>query len=266
MLFMPIIVIFLGFILGMVVNLLADSLPRYRRLKGFHCPACEKDRDLLAWSGLLALITGRRKCPYCGNEQDWRVALVEIVLAVGAYLLYRADPTPTVFLPGLFILFIFLLIIVIDIEHRLILHVVSGTSALVIFLLSFLNPNRDILDTVLGGAAGFFGFFALYFLGHLFAMLMSRLRGSPLGEVAFGFGDVTLAGVIGLTVGWPGVVAALIVGIFLAGIFSFLIILVRILRRQYTPFMPIPYGPFMVIGCLSVYFGVVKSLALMLAG
>jgi leader peptidase (prepilin peptidase)/N-methyltransferase len=266
MLPMSIIVIFLGFVLGMVVNVLADSLPLYRRIRGFHCQACGADKDLLAWSGVLALITGRRKCTQCGNVQDWRTALVEIVLAAGAYLLYQSDPTPSIFLPDLLILFIFLLIIVIDIEHRLILHMVSGTSALVILFLSFLDPSRDFLETLLGGAAGFFGFFILYLLGYLFTMLISRLRGSPIGEVAFGFGDVTLAGVIGLTVGWPGVVAALIIGIFLAGIFSFLFSLVRVLIRRYTPFMPIPYGPFMVIGCLSVYYGVAKTLTLMLTG
>jgi prepilin signal peptidase PulO-like enzyme (type II secretory pathway) len=84
---------------------------------------------------------------------------------------------------------------------------------------------------------------------------MSRLRGSQIDEVAFGFGDVTLAGVIGLTVGWPGVLPALVLGIIAAGLFSFLFILGMMLRKKYNPFMPIPYGPFLVLGCLITYFG-----------
>jgi prepilin signal peptidase PulO-like enzyme (type II secretory pathway) len=262
---MSVLIAFIGFLLGALVNLLADSLPHYRRPRGFHCPSCGAERTPLAWSGVISFLTGNRSCPYCGKRQEWRAPLVEMGLAVGAYLLYRANPGLTVFLPGLIILFIYLLIIVIDIEHRLILHIVSGPSALIVLLLSLLNPNRELQGTLIGGVAGFFSFLLLYFLGQLFAIVMGRLRGTQIDEVAFGFGDVTLAGVIGLTVGWPGVIVALILGIFLAGIFSFLYIIVRMIIRRYSPFMPIPYGPFMVIGCLAVYFGVAKSLAMLLA-
>jgi prepilin signal peptidase PulO-like enzyme (type II secretory pathway) len=262
---MSILIAFLGFLLGVVVNLLADSLPHYRQPKGFHCVACSAKKPPLAWSGVIALLTGNRRCPYCGKVQELRAPLVEIALAVGAYLIYNANSKWTVFIPGIVVLFIFLLIIVIDIEHRLILHIVSGTSALIVVLLSFLNPDREFQETIIGGLAGFFGFLLLYFLGQLFALVMGRLRGSQIDEVAFGFGDVTLAGVIGLTVGWPGVIVALILGIFLAGIFSFLYIFVRMVVRRYSPFMPIPYGPFMIIGCLMVYYGAAKSLAMLFA-
>jgi prepilin signal peptidase PulO-like enzyme (type II secretory pathway) len=258
---MSVLVILAGFVLGIVVNLLADSLPQDRRPRGFHCTACNAKKPFLAWSGVISILTRNRKCAYCGKLQEWRAPLVEVTLAVGAFLIYRAQPAAHFFIPGLIILFIFLLIIVIDIEHRLILHIVSGSSALIVILLSFINPDRDFKETIIGGVVGFFSFLLLYFLGQLFALVMGRLRGAQIEEVAFGFGDVTLAGVIGLTVGWPGVVVALILGILLAGIFSFLFIIVRMLIRRYSPFMPIPYGPFLIIGCLMVYFEVVRPLA-----
>jgi prepilin signal peptidase PulO-like enzyme (type II secretory pathway) len=262
---MSILIVIIGFILGTIVNLLADSLPEYRRPRKFHCPSCGADRPLLAWSGLISFLTRNRTCPYCGKPQEWRAPLVEVGLAVGAYLIYQTNPSPMIFIPGLIVLFLYLLIIIIDIEHRLILHVVSGPSAIVVFFLSFLHPDRDWQDSILGGLAGFFSFLVLYFLGQLFATVMGRLRGTQINEVAFGFGDVTLAGVIGLTVGWPGVVVALILGIFLAGIFSFLYIFIRMFIRRYSAFTAIPYGPFITLGCLAVYFGVAKSLALLLA-
>jgi prepilin signal peptidase PulO-like enzyme (type II secretory pathway) len=251
---MSILVLFLGYLLGVIVNLLADSLPHYRRPKWFHCTACSAKKSPMAWSGLIAFLTGNRECPYCGKRQEWRSSLVEISLAVGAFLIYNINSDWTVFLPGILILFIYLLIVVIDIEHRLILHVVSGPAALFIFLLSILNPERGWKEALVGGVVGFFSFLLLYFLGQLFAIVMGRLRGAQIDEVAFGFGDVTLAGVIGLTVEWPDVIVALILGIFLAGIFSFLYIIGRMLLKRYSPFMPIPYGPFMIVGCLVVYF------------
>jgi prepilin signal peptidase PulO-like enzyme (type II secretory pathway) len=84
---------------------------------------------------------------------------------------------------------------------------------------------------------------------------MARLRGQELEEIAFGFGDVTLSGLIGLIVGWPGVILALFSGIMIGGIFSLGYLLIMIVRRRYTAFMPIPYSPFLVIGTGLVYFG-----------
>lgn len=245
----------LGFTLALVVNLLSDSLPFHRRPRIFHCHSCGKRRDPIAWSGILSILIGKRKCPYCQSPRPWRAAVVELLLPIAAVVLYLVNPSLDVFVPSLIITTIFLLIAVIDIEHRLILHVVSFPSAAVIGMIGILDPNRGVSKTLIGGLVGFAIFLVLYFLGQGFASLMARLRGSEIDEVAFGFGDVTLAGVIGLTVGWPGVLPALVLGILAAGLFSFLFIVGMTLRRNYNPFMPIPYGPFMVLGCLVTYFG-----------
>jgi prepilin signal peptidase PulO-like enzyme (type II secretory pathway) len=210
---------------------------------------------MAAWSGVIGVLLGKRNCPYCNAPRPWRAVIVELLLTLGAIVLYLSDPTYTVFLPSLLILTVYLLITVIDIEHRLILHIVSFPSAILIGLIGILDPARGASKTLIGGLGGFGIFLALYFLGQGFAALMSKLRGSQIDEVAFGFGDVTLAGVIGLTVGWPGVIPALVIGILAAGLFSFLFILGMLLRRNYNPFMPIPYGPFMILGCMITYFG-----------
>ena len=150
---------------------------------------------------------------------------------------------------------IFLLVMVIDFEHRLILHVVTGPAALAMALIGSLDPSRGPVKTLVGGVVGFAAVFGLYLLGGLFARLMARVRGQPLEEVAFGFGDVTLAGVIGLAVGYPGVLVALVLGILAGGVFSLGYLLVMIARGRYVAFMPIPYSPFLVLGALVVYVG-----------
>ena len=40
-------------------------------------------------------------------------------------------------------------------------------------------------------------------LGVLIIKLINRRRGQPVNDVAFGFGDVNLSGVLGLMLGWP---------------------------------------------------------------
>jgi prepilin signal peptidase PulO-like enzyme (type II secretory pathway) len=163
--------------------------------------------------------------------------------------------SPLEFWSAVLISSIFLLIVIIDLEHRLILHVVTGPSALIIGTLGILNPSRGWEKTLQGGAGGLLLVYGLYLMGILFARLMARARNEPLDEVAFGFGDVTLAGVIGLVVGWPGVIVALFIGIFLGGLYSLGYLVVSALRRSYSAFTPIPYSPFLVAGALLVYLG-----------
>lgn len=245
----------LGFGLGVGINALGDSLPRFRRIRSPSCPYCDAPRPRLAWSGTLAWLTGRRTCQFCSGQLGLRHPLVEIGAAGWAGWLFSLNSAPAVFWPSLLLSMIFLLILVTDFEHRLILHAVTLPSAVLIGLLGMLDPNRGPAKTLLGGAVGFAAVLSLYLLGGVFARLISRMRGQQLEEVAFGFGDVTLAGLIGLAVGWPGVIVALFLGILAGGIFSLGYLITMFLRSRYQAFVPIPYSPFLILGALVVYLG-----------
>ena len=250
---MLILIILSGFLIGALVNALADSLPLKRKLMLPHCHQCESPRPWRAWISWLGLLTGAGRCDVCGERIRLRSLLVELAAVGGVVWLYLVDSSPGAFLPAVFVLAVFLLITITDLEHRLILHAVTGPSAVVMTLIGILDPARGLQKTLLGGAAGFVFFLGLYYLGALLAKLIARRRGQEIDEVAFGFGDVTLAGLIGLTVGWPGVASALIAGMLVAGLFSLLFILTMLAMRRYTPFMPIPYGPFLILGAAFIY-------------
>ena len=252
---MEILVSLLGLGVGGLVNALADSLPTSRKFEKPRCPACTAPRPLSSWLGVVALLSNNWRCPYCDTPRLWRTPLIEIVMMAGSLWLFSTDPHRTFFWPGFLILSIFLLITIIDIEHRLILHVFTGPSALLIGLLGVLDPERGFQKTSVGGVVGFGVVLGLYLLGGVFARLIARLRGQVLDEVAFGFGDVTLAGVLGLSVGYPGILLALFLGILAAGEYSLVHILFMLSRRMYKAFVPIPYGPFLILGASIVYFG-----------
>jgi prepilin signal peptidase PulO-like enzyme (type II secretory pathway) len=183
-----------------------------------------------------------------------RAPLVEVVGALSGLAIFIAFPEAGRFLSALAVFAVFLLVVVTDLEHRLILNAVVLPASALFILLGSLDPARGPLKTLLGGLAGFAAFFFLYLLGGAFGRAVSRIRGQPLAEVPFGFGDVNLAGLIGLAVGWPGVVVALLLGIFAAGAFSVLYLGWMAARRRYSAFTPFPYGPFLVLGALAVYF------------
>jgi len=242
-----------GWALGVLINLLADSLPFDRRLHRPDCMACTAPRPLRSWSAVLAGVTGSWRCAYCGTGLRERNLAVELFAAAALPALWFFRPLGSSFWPALAIGWVFLLIAVIDIEHRLILHVVTLPAMLLFAGLGALDPQLGIKRTLLGGATGFLLFFLLYLLGAAFSGWVARRGGRASGEVALGFGDVTLATLIGLAVGFPGVIEALIRGILYAGLFSILFMLSMLARRKYSAFMPIPYGPFLILGAYWVY-------------
>ena len=73
--------------------------------------------------------------------------------------------------------------------------------------------------------------------------------------MALGFGDVNLAGVLGLLLGWPGIVLGLLLAILIGGVVSLVYLVVMAVLRRYHTFMAIPYGPFLIISAiLLLYF------------
>jgi prepilin signal peptidase PulO-like enzyme (type II secretory pathway) len=251
---MVVVIAFLGLFSAVLVNLLADNLPRRQGIRQPHCLACGAPRAVGTWLGSLAILRRQRACPYCGTTRSCRDFLVEFALIVIALWLYIRDPRAGVFWPALIIAVIFSLIVVIDIEHRLILHVVSIPSGLIILFLNSLDPSRGFLKSLAGGGAGFAFVFCMFLLGGLFGRTIARVRDEANDEVAFGFGDVILGTMLGFTVGWPGIILALIFAIFAGGIFSLFYMLVMTLRDRYSVFQPIPYGPFLIFGASLVYF------------
>ncbi len=142
----------------------------------------------------------------------------------------------------------FALIVVIDLEHRLILHPISLVGgALGLF---FGIRAHGLVETLVGGVAGFGIMLVFYFLGDLFIRYLSKRRGEEIPEVALGFGDVNLSGVIGTILGWPGIVGGIFLAVLLGGVVSGAFLLIQLVRKEYQAYQALPYGPFLVI---SVY-------------
>lgn len=252
---MVLIVAIVALVAGAGINLLADVLPARRKPTRPRCRHCTASRPWPAWIAIVSIFVGGDRCAYCASGLGVRPVAVELTsVGLGVWLFLR-DPDPIVFLPALLVGLTFVLIAVIDIEHRLILRVVVAPAAVLFLAIGSLQATRGPVKTALGGIAGFAILWLMYLLGILLSRWIARRRGQALEEVAFGFGDVMLGGLIGLVVGWPGILVAVVLGVLAAGIFSLGVLGVKLVQRRYTPYMPIPYGPFLLIGASVVYFG-----------
>jgi Flp pilus assembly protein protease CpaA len=66
-----------------------------------------------------------------------------------------------------------------------------------------------------------------------------------------------LTGVLGLMLGWPAILAALMYGVLLGGLASILFIIALVGRRRHASealMTFIPYGPYFIIGASLLLF------------
>ena len=254
--------LFAGLLAGWLVNYLADVLPITRR---FSQPTCSHCNSPLPTRNYLSLA----KCPSCGKRRSLRAWVVQIFGLVTSLWLWLLPPTGfanaiplplLAFLAGLFLLTYFGVVFIIDLEHRLILHPVSIFGAVlglgVGWLLHGLGP------TLLGGLGGFGVMFIFYLFGTLFARIRARKMKAAGQEAddeeALGAGDVILASVLGLILGWPLIWFGLLVGILLGGLITIPLLVIMLIVRRYKQdawMVFIPYGPFFLISAtLIIYF------------
>jgi prepilin signal peptidase PulO-like enzyme (type II secretory pathway) len=83
---------------------------------------------------------------------------------------------------------------------------------------------------------------------------MNKRRNEPVDDVALGFGDVNLAGILGLLLGFPGIVVGLTLGALIGGAGSLLFILLRLAQGRYRSMDALPYGPFLISGAVLLLF------------
>jgi leader peptidase (prepilin peptidase)/N-methyltransferase len=241
-----------GLAAAWLVNYLADVLPHTLRLSQPACanPDCKQP---LAWQDYLLL----RGCRHCGRRRGPRTFLVIALMLASAFYLWFTPPAYLGFWAGMAAYTYFILVALIDLEHRLILRIVSIVGLLVSAGAGLLMRGwQSTLFGLLGG-------FAIMMVFYLIGMIFTRLRAKRLGqdpheaEEAFGSGDVTLGSLLGLFLGWPLIWYDILLGLLLYGAISFLIILVLALVNRYKQqawMIFIPLGPgFILVAILMVY-------------
>lgn len=258
-LFIPLL---LGWLAGLFINYCADVLPSTRR---FSRPVCKQCSVPFAWADYLTL----RACRSCGERRSLRTWLIQI-LATASFIYLWLNPSKALGIPlGMVVLTYFWILTVIDLEHRLILFptvifgavlgLIIGTS-----IHSRIDDNGLLVGlglSLLGGVFGYAVMFLLYKVGELVARYRAR-RLAAAGqeddkEEALGGGDIYLAAVLGLMLGWDFIVLGLAWGVIFAGIFSLLYLIILLVRRRYTSeaFMTfIPYGPFFILAASLLLF------------
>ncbi len=226
-----------GVLVGGVLNALIYRIPRdlplLRHPRCLHCGHRLTGLTAVPVAGFLAQ---RGRCRWCkGGLPRWFPAVELLTGGCFALAYERFGLTPELG-ATLFVLMVLIVVLSIDWQHHLIYPVVIYPAAVVTLLLLAIVPGGGPGAALVGGlvAGGFF--LATY-------LLASALYGID----ALGFGDVLLAGLIGLMVGFPRVVGVLLLGSLIAGLVGLVLLLSR--RKGAREFLP--YGTCLCFGAMG---------------
>ena len=230
----------LGLVVGSFLNVVIHRVPRGESVARprSRCPDCEVEiapRDNIP---VLSWLLLRGKCRHCSAPISGRYAIVEVATA-GLFAMSALRFGPTVEAGAFAVLFASLVVVTaIDLELRLIPKRVVwpsflGGAALLAAATVVIGRPRLMVDSL----AGSVGAFAVLFVIHLV---------SPRG---MGFGDVRLAALLGLYLGWLGP-AHVGLGIFLGFLFGG-VAGVAALTLGRSRKSALPFAPFLALGTVT---------------
>ena len=246
-----------GLAIGSFLNVVIDRAPARESLLGApsHCPSC--GRRLSAWElvPVFSYLRLRGRCRTCGVSIPRRVAWVELGTGLlFSFLWCLYGPTPQLVLHSVYSCLL-LLVMVIDLEHKLILNVVILPA---IAMAVLLVPLRQWIAPPLL-SRGSFLWFVLNIgqpLGLSLAQagILSQLMGGLVAFLIFlliwlvspqgmGEGDIKLAAFSGVVTAFPGAMVAVLGSFVLGGLVSAILLLLGKATRKTT----IPFAPFLVI-------------------
>ncbi len=218
-----------GLLLGSFLNVCIYRIPRGESIvfPPSHCPQCQHRLGPLELIPLLSFLWQRGRCRHCSAPISWRYPLVELLAAVLLSIVYlRFGWSPElVYYSGLTALL--LVISFIDLDTMVIPTQLVGVGMVWASVYN-LYTRQPAIDWLLGGVLGFGLFYLIYVLS----------RGG------MGGGDVRLAGLLGLVLGYKLLACALLIA-FVAGAVVSLALLGCGRAQRKTA---IPFGPFLAVG------------------
>jgi prepilin signal peptidase PulO-like enzyme (type II secretory pathway) len=225
-----------------------------------HCPKCEKK---LSWHELIpffSFIFLGGKCRGCRGKISLQYSLIELlsgaVFALVPFFL-AGQPWP-VMVVWLLIFSLFILLSIIDFRLSVIPDQINASLAFLglalIGLKNFYGDFGIFYGSYLNHFAAIFGLreniwinyaFAVFMGLSFFLLIVVLSRGR-----AMGWGDVKLAGALGLIFGWPDILIVLILAFIVGAAFS--LVLMAGGGKKIKDM--IPFGPFLIIGSALVFF------------
>lgn len=223
----------LGSFLAVVADRYNTSLNWWQgRSKCFYCNSSLKILDLIPFFSFLFL---KGRCRYCNLKIPINLFLIELSMSVLSIVAGYKTGIVSLFSIGLFyeylllcgIFAIILLIAIYDIKH----FIIPNSFLILLLVLSLIYSNNFIWFGLVSGLTLPLPFLFLFWIS----------KGKWLG-----FGDIKYMAVIGVLLGLPLALSAVVSAFWIGAIYSVFLLLV--FKKNLTMKSMLPFGPFLSLG------------------
>ncbi len=232
---MSILLLFLGLAIGSFLNVCIYRIPRNQSIAfpPSSCPSCGSEIKWYELFPVFSYIFLKGKCSTCKAPISWRYPLVEAITGVLFVWTYNIFGISFDTLTLSILASLMLVVALTDIDHRIIPNKIVIFGLIVGVILDIVRFGLNIKFILIGIAVGF-GFMFLVFV-------LSR------GQM--GMGDVKLAAVMGVFLGWQGTLVALFLAFALGSVYGIILMVFFGKSRK----AKIPFGPFMALATVIAY-------------
>jgi leader peptidase (prepilin peptidase)/N-methyltransferase len=235
-----------GLIFGSFATVLVWRVPRDESIVSppSHCPSCSAPVKPYDNIPVISFLLLKGHCRNCGAKIGWRYPLVELLVA-GLFVATALRLPSRWYIPAYCLLALALVTLAwIDIEHQrlpvaIVYPAVVGGAILLVVAAAGTHNWDALIRALIGGLAGTAVFYTIFFVS----------------KGGMGFGDVRLAGLCGMFLGflgWRYLVVGFVATAILAGVIAIALVAAGKAGRKTR----IPYGPFMAAGTMvAVLYG-----------
>ncbi|WP_186576260.1 prepilin peptidase [Aquibacillus kalidii] len=226
----------IGIIFGSFFNVVGLRVPEKKMFESqrSYCPHCH---HTLSWYELIPVFSyliQMGKCRHCRKSISPIYPVMELVTGVLFAFSFYTLGFQWELLTALFMCSLYSIIIVSDLKYMLI------PNRVLLFFLPFFIVMRIIVpldpwwSPVIGAVSAYL----------LLALIIIVSKGG------MGGGDMKLLALLGIVLGFQGVLLAFLLATLYGTIISIALLSMKIIKRK----EPFPFGPFIVLGSLTSYF------------
>lgn len=234
----------LGLCVGSFLNVVIYRLPLKMSLSrpNSHCPRCKHALAPYENIPVISYIFLGGRCKSCKTHIPFRYTAVELLNALLWLLCIFLFWEKSIALACIYALAltVFICVFFIDLEHKMIFDRFQIILLVLATVSIFFDGSVKWYSHIIGAIAGFGVFY-------LIALAFEKI----FKKEALGGGDIKLAGVAGLLLGWE----KLLLGLLLASIPAAIIMLIAS-RREKSKDKEYPFAPFLTFGfAVALLFG-----------
>tara|TARA_B100000700_G_scaffold307017_1_gene382918 strand:- start:705 stop:1304 length:600 start_codon:yes stop_codon:yes gene_type:complete len=180
------------------------------------------------------------KCRNCDYKINLQYFFVEFIVAISFLVIYFLYGISVTSLLLMILSMFFTIIFFIDLKHFIIPNELTFPLMAIGFLKSF-DPNLNqtifpnYINSIIGGVFG-------YSIIWLIIFVYKKVR----KKEGMGLGDAKLMAVVGFWFGWISIPFT----IFISSVVALIIVIPSLLKKTRDLSAQIPFGPYIIIGCL----------------